>query len=530
VSWIGSDLPNALTRESFIFLKARINKFVLAKKVDQGLLLQIIDEVNNAPAMTSVVLREIVEYLRVKLMSGYKSIVYRTIYLSDALVKNCGPKIYVLLGSKLFMRTLSKISRAWILKGSQRAKRLGEYGLDTMQAWGEAFETRKSLYPHIYGSYMHLRSKPYITFPRQQYDPKRVPIILGPITRQERELAAEFRVRNDAGGTVGAQQEDGEWEDYSQFDSPTGASAGAGSHRSASFAVLSSVDPLSVSNPQAPPRPRSISGLRRSPIVIPPPAEDLLDLYESHHPPPPMSEFLSASCDSSSMAKGLPLHMHQARGGSAYDPNPPLSPTDPRQHAAVMRSSSFDAAFSNELSSQMDDGRYGGVGVDPVFDRDPFYGFESMHSVDIAQMSVSMSDASCQCDMSTEISSACSVSTMSHFPPPAPPPRPPQFLPRPTVDAAHAAVASSQESFPDGVVEQMRQHAIVLHQLEQLDPLRPLPRTAPRPTSTQTGVTASPRSDPASRRPSFSPYYNPSSDPNCKVVYYGNTRLVKRDV
>ena len=72
------------------------------------------------------------------------------------------------------MRTLSKVSRIWFLKGGQRSKRLGAFGLDTMQAWGKGFEPRKALNPHIYGGYMHLRSKPYITFPREQYDPTRV--------------------------------------------------------------------------------------------------------------------------------------------------------------------------------------------------------------------------------------------------------------------------------------------------------------------------------------------------------------------
>lgn len=142
-----------------------MNKFVLKSKLDQALLLHIIDEV-NCESTPSVVLREIMEYLRIQLLSASKHIVQRIIYLVDALIKNCGPKMYVLVGDRLFMRTLSKVSRAWALKGSRRAKQLGEYGLDTLQAWGEAFETRKTMYPSIYGTYMALRAKPYVSFPR----------------------------------------------------------------------------------------------------------------------------------------------------------------------------------------------------------------------------------------------------------------------------------------------------------------------------------------------------------------------------
>ena len=107
-------------------------------------------------------------------------------------MKNCGLKIHVLVGEELFMKTLSKISRVWLRGYSYRSKRIGNLGLDTIQAWGEAFETRKYLYPHIYGTYMKLRAKSYIKFPGIQYDKRRVPIFLGPISLKEKQFVAEF--------------------------------------------------------------------------------------------------------------------------------------------------------------------------------------------------------------------------------------------------------------------------------------------------------------------------------------------------
>jgi hypothetical protein len=112
------------------------------------------------------------------------------------LVKNCGTKIHVIVGDELFMTTLSKISRVWLKGFGSKSKMVGNYGLDTLQAWGEAFETRKYLYPHIYGTYTKLRAKTYVKFPGIQYDQRRVPIFLGPISTHEKEFVADYLLEN----------------------------------------------------------------------------------------------------------------------------------------------------------------------------------------------------------------------------------------------------------------------------------------------------------------------------------------------
>ena len=109
-------------------------------------------------------------------------------------MKNCGTKVHVLVGDELFMTTLSKITRVWLRGFSSKSKMVGHYGLDTIQAWGEAFESRKYLYPHIYGTYIKLRAKPYIKFPGIQYDQRRVPIFLGPISHNEKQFVADYRL------------------------------------------------------------------------------------------------------------------------------------------------------------------------------------------------------------------------------------------------------------------------------------------------------------------------------------------------
>lgn len=109
-------------------------------------------------------------------------------------MKNCGTKVHVLVGDELFMTTLSKITRVWLRGFSSKSKMVAHYGLDTIQAWGEAFESRKYLYPHIYGTYTKLRAKSYIKFPGIQYDQRRVPIFLGPISHNEKQFVADYRL------------------------------------------------------------------------------------------------------------------------------------------------------------------------------------------------------------------------------------------------------------------------------------------------------------------------------------------------
>eukprot|EP01034_Spumella_vulgaris_P025877 gene25877-32382_t len=71
-------------------------------------------------------------------------------------------------------------------------QRVSAFAIDCIQAWGEAFTSRRALYPHINDTYYKIRYKYHIRFPRMDFDPTRVPIFLGDVTDRERQLAAEF--------------------------------------------------------------------------------------------------------------------------------------------------------------------------------------------------------------------------------------------------------------------------------------------------------------------------------------------------
>lgn len=194
IDWLGESLPD-VERVIFSRIKLQILEYLSMESLNTELMLKIIDECNQ-PAISMYVLKEVVELLRIKLLSSTSKKVYLTITLVDSLVKNCGTKIHVLVGEQMFMTTLSKISRVWLRGFGSKSKMVGNYGLDTIQAWGEGFESRKYLYPHIYGTYTKLRAKSYIKFPGIQYDHRRVPIFLGPISQHEKEFVADYLLEN----------------------------------------------------------------------------------------------------------------------------------------------------------------------------------------------------------------------------------------------------------------------------------------------------------------------------------------------
>ena len=487
-------------------------------------MLEIIDIVNS-DTMHFIVLKEIFEYLRVRLLSGHKQIVRRSIVLVDALIKNCGPNVYVLVAQKHFMRTLSKVSRSWLLKGSQHSKRLGEYGLDTMQAWGEAFEPRKALYPHIYGAYMHLRSKSYITFPRQQYDPTRVPIFLGPITMLERKFVGDFTGlgRNQTGSPRGDGEEH-KWGDYSEYDSPQETDLQAESRGNGGSHVVhtSGVDPLSMGAIPPPPPPRRLQRLS-SPIE-----------EESHS----SSDLVDFSSDDSMIVSDIGLRA----------PAPPVDLFDSATSqfsATGVGASAFEAAFGEEIS-HVDDvcARQSTGQWDAPLPLDPFLavgstGEAANHSHMPPSEAVVGIDVGLQCDLASSEDILNLFPRPSHTPGPATTAMvgPPGYY-MPPLHTTH------QQPYPEpSYHEQVRHHAMMLHQLENIAGRPPPPPPPPRPsTSEAESSVAVFHEDRLShdgsgllqqqlrQRRESGQFFNPSSDPHNRVMYFGNTRLVRREL
>ena len=199
MSWIGGYLTKE-QRPKFAKLKFDANCVILNYNatVNHKNILIVIDNVNGISSgdyseESMSILSEFVSLLRVYLLSKNPDIVARTAILCDTLVKNCGSKIHILIGRRKFMKTMSIQSRRFLKRPERNFRDVALLLLDTIQAWGEAFYTRRILYPHIYGTYRQLRVKYGIQYPRPDNDPTRVPIFLGPITSKENQLVQEYQ-------------------------------------------------------------------------------------------------------------------------------------------------------------------------------------------------------------------------------------------------------------------------------------------------------------------------------------------------
>ena len=185
-------------KKIFDSLKDLAKKFIKSstRLVNHSVLVQALDEINQTKNYSDEkvmrILGDFVSLLRVYILSNQPNVVVRATVFSDALVKNCGSRIHVLIGRKSFMKTLSIQARRFRQKSGASNHEACYILLDTIQAWGEAFYTRQVLYPHIFGTYNKLKYKYGITFPRPDYDPTRVPIFLGPLTTRENILVRNY--------------------------------------------------------------------------------------------------------------------------------------------------------------------------------------------------------------------------------------------------------------------------------------------------------------------------------------------------
>jgi hypothetical protein len=133
-------------------------------------------------------------YIRVKLLSSSSQKVEWSIILLDILIKNCGYRIHYLVSKRKLMKTYSLSIRRQLEHGSQRVGRLG---VDTLQEWYQAFLPRREMYNEICKTYEKLKFKYGIRASHNDFDvnEERVPIFVGPLSTEERELASRY---NDA--------------------------------------------------------------------------------------------------------------------------------------------------------------------------------------------------------------------------------------------------------------------------------------------------------------------------------------------
>ena len=109
-----------------------------------------------------------------KLASSKSKTVFLAITLVEALVKNGGARVHGAVGTEPFMKEMAKVARRFNGRGGSESMEVSELVLDVIQAWGEAFLSRKKHYPAFVNAYHDLR-KEGLQF-KAQYDVNRVPI------------------------------------------------------------------------------------------------------------------------------------------------------------------------------------------------------------------------------------------------------------------------------------------------------------------------------------------------------------------
>ena len=98
-----------------------------------------------------------------------------TLKLLESLMTNCGERFYSAVNDKAFISDLGKAARKFCNKTGGDNKEAAEVALDVIQAWGEAFLTKRQRYPNITDLYFELR-KEGLPFKKVQFDSNRVPI------------------------------------------------------------------------------------------------------------------------------------------------------------------------------------------------------------------------------------------------------------------------------------------------------------------------------------------------------------------
>lgn len=88
---------------------------------------------------------------------------------------NCGERFYSAVNDKAFISDLAKTARKYCSKSGGDNKEAAEVALDVIQAWGEAFLTKRQRYPNITDIYFELK-KEGLPFKSAQFDSSRVPI------------------------------------------------------------------------------------------------------------------------------------------------------------------------------------------------------------------------------------------------------------------------------------------------------------------------------------------------------------------
>ena len=119
------------------------------------------------------VINEVFFLFRKKFGHRSPKVVYHTLVLIEAIVKNCGASIHAAVNNDAFMREMGKLAKKYVGKVGVESKEVADQCLDMIQAWGEGFAPYERNFPNIVKLFRDLR-KERLPF-KSQHDPSRGP-------------------------------------------------------------------------------------------------------------------------------------------------------------------------------------------------------------------------------------------------------------------------------------------------------------------------------------------------------------------
>lgn len=178
---VGVTLLPGAERDSFKSIRNDINVYI-DNMTNLFQLMKLMDSVEDTKRLghrkSMIVLSHVMTYLRIKLLSKELRVIELAAVVTDALVKNGQFRIHILVGNRLFMKTISIIIGQLLSDERTDCCRVGSKVLHILLGWGESFSTgeKRLIYPHIVSTYEKMRLKYGLKYQRQDCDLLRVPI------------------------------------------------------------------------------------------------------------------------------------------------------------------------------------------------------------------------------------------------------------------------------------------------------------------------------------------------------------------
>ncbi len=165
------------------------------------------------------ILKSFLSYIRNRLLQGKPHEYKRLIHLLDAFVRNCGIRAQILIGRKKFLQVISVTARKFKAMPMTACQECAAIALDCLQAWGEAFSEFKEVLPFYEETYLKLKNKYHLQFPRPAFDHTRVPIAIDVKLLTQKFPPHIYKEDLDEKGTTNNSGSEGEEEEENEEES-----------------------------------------------------------------------------------------------------------------------------------------------------------------------------------------------------------------------------------------------------------------------------------------------------------------------